>query len=158
MAICRNAGFEWSLVHPPRPLAKWHVAGTPSMPPCARPADCKPNVCGGKSSPRSSRRFDTLIWNTKFADFPSANGMKRDVCVDEPDSFMPAVRFRPAARHESAESAFGPRQTGADCYQPDSTFTNASPRPHPRAQRPTHSLSHGSPAIPPHVNTSVRHQ
>jgi len=34
----------------------------------------------------------------------SVNGMKRDVCVDEPDSYLPAGRFRPVFWNELAIS------------------------------------------------------
>ena len=78
--------------------------------------------------------------------------MKRDVCVDEPDLYMPTVRFRPVFRHGLAIS---PRQTGATSYQFDSVSTTQHPRIPPRAYAKTCHLSLGSPAIPPHFKASV---
>jgi hypothetical protein len=79
--------------------------------------------------------------------------MKRDVCVDDPDSQLPAVRFRPVFRHGSAISA---RQPGATSYfSPDSISTTKPPRSPPRAHIKTYCLSLGSPAIPPQFKASV---
>lgn len=139
----------------PRPTVRQRETLVPkSMPPCVRPSDCRPIVCGGQSGPWPSRCFDILIRNKEFAEPTSVNGMKRDVCVDEPDRVVPAKRHRSADGHASAVS---PRKTGAACYQIGSISTNASPRPHPRAYAAAHGLSRSSPAIPPHVNASVRH-
>jgi hypothetical protein len=78
--------------------------------------------------------------------------MKRDVCVDDSDSQLPAVRFRPVFRHGSTISA---RQTGAISYLSDSTSTTKHPRSPPRAYIKTYCLSLGSPAIPPQFKASV---
>jgi len=48
-----------------------------------------------------------------FADRLSVKGKKRDVCVDEPDLHVPAVRFRSVYWHGSVISA---RTTGAASY------------------------------------------
>ena len=84
----------------------------------------------------------------QFADSSSANGMKRDVCVDVPAMPMSTERFRPNAWHESASS---PRQTGTTSYAIDSEFTNASPRSPPCAYASSPHLSRSPPAIPPRI-------
>jgi hypothetical protein len=72
----------------------------------------------------------------------SVNGMKRDVCVDEPDSDLPAVRFRAVFWHGLAISVH-------------TTDASSSPRSPPRAYAGTYCLSSGSPAIPPLFKASV---
>ena len=119
-----------------------------SMPPVGLCADCKPNACGGLHIKRSSRRNELLIRNKKFAGSSSVNGMKRDVCVDQPDSFLPAVRFRFVVRFAWAESVSSPRKAGSTSYQPDSKCTTAPPRSPPRAHTKTHCLSPGSRLFP----------
>jgi hypothetical protein len=78
--------------------------------------------------------------------------MKRDVCVDEPDSNMPTVRFRPVFWHELAIS---PCKAGEPSYLLNSTPTTQPPRIPPRAYAKTCHLSLGSPAIPPQFKASV---
>jgi hypothetical protein len=78
--------------------------------------------------------------------------MKRYVCVDEPDLYMPAGRFRPCFWHGSATSA---RQTGAISDQADSVSPTQLIRSPPRAYIKTYHLSSGSPAIPPQFKASV---
>ena len=69
--------------------------------------------------------------------------MKRDVCVDETDKPVPAERVRSVSRHLSA---FGHSDPNA----------NPSPRHHPCAYASTPRVSRSSPAIPPHINSSVK--
>ncbi|MEI6734076.1 MAG: hypothetical protein WCK94_08880, partial [Comamonadaceae bacterium] len=72
------------------------------------------------------------------------NGMKRDVCVDEFDLQLPAVRIRPAVWHGSL---IGDRETVAISYLSNSTSTTRTPRSPPRAYTETYCLSPGSPAF-----------
>jgi hypothetical protein len=78
--------------------------------------------------------------------------MKRDVCVNEPDSNLPAVRFRAVFWHGSAISSC---ETDAIGYLSNSISTAQAPRPHPRAHTKNDSLGLGSPAIPPQFKASV---
>jgi len=71
--------------------------------------------------------------------------MKRDVCVNEPDSTLPALRFRAVFWHESAIIA---RPMGASSYYFNSYPTTQTTRSPPRAHAKTHHLSPGSPAFP----------
>jgi hypothetical protein len=69
--------------------------------------------------------------------------MKRDVCVDATDKPMPAERVRTVFRHLSAMGRSDPN-------------ANQSPRHHPCAYASTPRVSRSSPAIPPHISSSVK--
>ncbi len=69
--------------------------------------------------------------------------MKRDVCVDATDKPMPAERIRSVFRHLSEMGRYDPN-------------ANPSPRHHPCAYASTPRVSRSSPAIPPHISSSVK--
>jgi hypothetical protein len=90
------------------------------------------------------RRIETLKWNTQNSQTRAVNGMKRYVCVDQPDESLPAARHRAVFWHASGISA---RQTdAASCYI-NSKFNTHPDRSPPRAHTQTHDLSLRSPAI-----------
>jgi hypothetical protein len=78
--------------------------------------------------------------------------MKQYVCVDEPDSCMPAVRFRPAFSHGFA---IGALQSGATSYPSDGTHPAKPICSPPHAHSKACYISFGSPAIPPQFIASV---
>jgi hypothetical protein len=70
--------------------------------------------------------------------------MKRDVCVDEFDLQLPAVRIHTVVWHGRLISG---RKTAATSYLSSSTSTTRTPRSPPRAYTKTCCLSLGSPAF-----------
>jgi hypothetical protein len=82
-----------------------------------------------------------------------ANGMKRNVFVDEPDSNLPAARLRAAIWRGSAISS---NTMGAsNGYFFSNCVATQDHRSPPRAHTSTYCLSSGSLAIPPHFKASV---
>ena len=82
----------------------------------------------------------------------SVDGMKRDVCVDEPVPLVPAARMRAVVWHGAAISV---QPMDAASYFSNSTSTTQAPCSPPRAYARTARLSPGSPAIPPQFKASV---
>ena len=80
------------------------------------------------------------------------DGLKQDVCVDEPVPLVPAARMRAVVWRGAAISV---HPVGAASYFRNSTSTTQAPCSPPRAYARTPHLSSGSPAIPPQFKASV---